>query len=181
LPIGSTLVEDKVMSCPVKKFPPLDRVRELFRYEPNTGEFTWRVKQSIRIEKGDRAGVTVTRDTCQYLKLTVDYVNVYGHQVAWALMTGEWPTFEIDHRDSNGLNNRWRNLRRATRSQQLYNSRLRSDNTTGVKGVSYNAHRNRYEVMLGGRHLGRFKTLADAKFVRERAARRAHGEFYREQ
>jgi hypothetical protein len=47
------------------------------------------------------------------------------------------PGLTVDHEDRDRLNNLESNLRLATKSEQLYNSRLRSDSTSGFKGVSY--------------------------------------------
>lgn len=43
---------------------------------------------------------------------------------------------EIDHKDRNPRNNMRSNLRRSDRTQQAVNTSLRSDSTTGVKGVA---------------------------------------------
>lgn len=45
-------------------------------------------------------------------------------------------TREIDHKDRNPRNNTRGNLRRSDRTQQTINTRVRSDSTTGVKGVA---------------------------------------------
>ena len=45
--------------------------------------------------------------------------------------------FEVDHKDRNGLNNQKDNLRFVTKSQNQHNTKLRSDNTNGIKGVSW--------------------------------------------
>ena len=98
-------------------------------------------------------------------------------------MTGNWPVFEGDHKDSNPSNNRWDNLRDATRSQGMMNTRKRRDNTSGHKGAWFDKRRGLWvaEIMINYRkhHLGYFDTSEEAKAARDAAARRLHGEFHR--
>lgn len=60
---------------------------------------------------------------------------VFGlHRAAWLLMTGGWPPDEIDHRNGVRDDNRWANLRLASRSDNAQNRRRRrgSKIPTGV-------------------------------------------------
>lgn len=159
-----------------------ERLREILSYNLKSGKFTWIKKTSIRTKIGEEAGHTYTSaNGRQYLHLTIDYNKFACHRLAWFYVTGAWPDFEIDHCDGDGLNNRWLNLRPAEHQQNSYNTKLRVDNKTGVKGVSYDCSRGKYAVDLNGRHFGRYATLHEAKAVRERLARVAHGDFYREE
>lgn len=70
------------------------------------------------------------------------------HRVIWAWMTGEWSKdgYYIDHIDLNeGMNNRWDNLRMASRAENGQNYNKRQDNTTGVTGVSYNKRQDQWK------------------------------------
>lgn len=64
-------------------------------------------------------------------------------------MTGSWPV-EIDHVDRNGHNNRWTNLREATRSLNNANRSPRSRRAPSLKGVYKNkrVQKNPYESMI---------------------------------
>lgn len=90
---------------------------------------------------------------------------------------------EVDHRDRDGLNNRRSNLREATRTQNNANMRLRSDSTSGYKGVSWLTRERLWcaRIHVHGRriHLGGYHTAEDAALAYDRAAREHFGEFAR--
>lgn len=156
------------------------RLRELLRYEPRTGDFIWLKATSNRVEKGALAGCAKDHNGARYILLGIDGRLYHAHRVAWFYMTGTWPQKELDHKDGNGWNNSWANLREATPAENQCNTKLRSDNLSGVKGITFYAGRKKpYRVWLNCRSLGSFATLAEAKAVRELAARESHGKFYR--
>ena len=87
----------------------------------------------------------------------------------------------VDHVDNNKLNNTINNLRFATHTENQHNSKMRSDNKSGIKGVSFNSNRNKWEayIIIDGIkiHLGLFKTIEEAKQARVNRANQAFGEF----
>lgn len=88
---------------------------------------------------------------------------------------------EIDHKDGNTLNNKIDNLRLSVRKQNVRNSSLQSNNTSGIKGVSWNKDRNVWMARLGSgknRIEKSFKNIDDAeKFLRSLRIQ-LHGEFH---
>lgn len=54
----------------------------------------------------------------------------------------------IDHIDRNALNNRKSNLRIANKSKNAMNSKLKSDNTSGIKGVSWSTEKQKWHVYI---------------------------------
>lgn len=88
-----------------------------------------------------------------------------------------------DHVNRNGLDNRRSNLRACTASQNNFNHGLRSDNTSGFKGVTRVEERLpwRAQIQEHGRHhdLGNYATAEEAARVYDAAAIRLHGAFAR--
>jgi HNH endonuclease len=75
----------------------------------------------------------------------------------------------VDHIDHNGLNNRRSNLRSVTRSINQLNHRMQTNNTSGFRGVVWDANRGLFQarVKIQGKNklLGRFKTAGEANEV----------------
>jgi hypothetical protein len=88
---------------------------------------------------------------------------------------------EVDHVDHNGLHCQRSNLRVATSSQNKANARLRSDNTSGLKGVYQRKDTSKWaaQIVAHKRHycLGHFTTKEEAKTVYDEASRQLHGKF----
>lgn len=85
----------------------------------------------------------------------------------------------IDHINGNTLDNRKVNLRLATASQNLFNSKIPKNNTTGFKGVVFNKRANKFMASARGEHLGYFKDKIDAAIAYNNYAEKNFGEFAR--
>lgn len=154
-----------------------ERLRELLHYEPTTGLFTRRVSRG-----GAKAGeVAGGLDRWDYIGIKIDGRDYAAHRLAWLYMTGEWPAHEIDHRDRCRTNNRWGNLREATRPENARNLSRRSDNVSGVPGVIWHKARGKWRAMIRrdgiGRHLGLFDSIEAAATARRAAELSMFGEF----
>ncbi|MGH6836532.1 MAG: HNH endonuclease signature motif containing protein [Methylocella sp.] len=156
-----------------------ERIRALLSYDYNTGIFIRIAPTSNRIKIGEEAG-TLRRDG--YRRVKVDGRLYMAHRLAWLYMTGAWPTAEIDHADLNRENNSWRNLRQATRAQNMSNCHARSNGTSGLKGVSLHKD-GKYQATIGAGgeiiYLGLFHTAEAAHAAYCAAAHRLHGDFAR--
>lgn len=90
---------------------------------------------------------------------------------------------EVDHEDGDGLNNRRSNLRAATVGQNQYNQRLKSTNTSGVKGVTWRPKNKKWQVAIRAdgktRYVGYFRNLEDAAAAYAAASANLHGSFGR--
>lgn len=88
---------------------------------------------------------------------------------------------DVDHENRNGLDCRRSNLRDATRTQNLCNTKLRSDSSSGVKGVCWDRRSGKWlaRIQRDGRcrNLGYFPDIESAAEARMEAARQLHGAF----
>jgi len=87
----------------------------------------------------------------------------------------------VDHVNGNGLDNRRENLRPADDSKNAMNRRMRSDNTSGFKGVSRHRLKWRAEIRVSGQliNLGTFATPQEAARAYDAAAAHYFKEFAR--
>jgi HNH endonuclease len=119
--------------------PSIDRLRELFSYDPESGLFTRRVAIRRGISSGTVAG---SKHSNGYVYLQVDGRRYLSHRLAWLWVHGEWPP-EIDHADQSPANNRISNLRPVSHALNILNSRSRVDSRSGVTGVYHQNSRRR--------------------------------------
>jgi hypothetical protein len=86
-----------------------------------------------------------------------------------------------DHINHNGLDNRRSNLRICTISQNQHNSKLRSDSTSGFKGVYWDRDLNKWRVRISINKkviwLGSYTCLIEAAKVYDAAAIKYYKEF----
>jgi hypothetical protein len=113
------------------------------------------------------------------------YVELKGkkymlHRVVFLMFYGKLSQV-IDHIDGNPSNNKIENLRLATQQQNCYNSVLRKNNTSGIKGVNWHKLRSKWkvEIRIGGKkqHFGLFKDIELAELVAQEARNKYHKEF----
>lgn len=85
----------------------------------------------------------------------------------------------IDHSNQNKLDNRKTNLRYATKSENRINSKLRTNNTSGVQGVGFERGKWRARITINKKyiHLGIFDKFEDAVIARLKAEKEYFGEF----
>ena len=157
--------------------PPLDRLRELFSYDPENGILIRRMRRG-----GETAGRIVgTANSHGHLVCRVDYRMCYVHRIAWALYYGCEPPDIIDHWDGNPANNRIANLREATDGLNTVNTRARKNSKSGMRGVHWSSLEGRWRSSFksNGRsiHLGWFDTKEEAQESYQRAAKERFGEY----
>lgn len=115
----------------------------------------------------------------RYVKL--DGESIMAHRLAFAIMTGRWPEDEIDHINGKRDDNRWENLRAATRTENRWNTDKRKDNKSGFKGV--HAHGDKWRAAIQHNKqridLGIFDTAQQASDAYVKRQNELHKEFAR--
>jgi hypothetical protein len=154
------------------------RLRKLLDYDRDTGEFRWRKRPTTSVRVGEIAGALNNQN---YRRITIEGRPYLAHHLAWLYVKGKWCRRVIDHQDGDPSNNRWSNLRSATRSQSNANRCIQRNNACGLKGVSRDGGRWRAAIRKNGRdhRLGSFPTPQAAHAAYAKAARKLFGEFAR--
>lgn len=152
-------------------------LKELLSYNPETGEFTWKVNRSRLAKAGQIAGCD---DGTGYRAIHIKGKSWKAHRLVFIWHTGDYPKC-IDHINGNKSDNRWENLRPATRGQNNQNQSIRSDNTSGFKGVYYLKKNRKWaaQVTVDGKqkYLGLYQSEYEAGEVARKAREHYHGEY----
>ena len=116
--------------------------------------------------------------------ITNDYsTGKHKHIRMHRLITNAPKGMDVDHVDMNKLNNTRGNLRICNRSENMCNTKLKSSNTSGIKGVTWDKTCNKWMagIMVNYKriNLGRFSDINKAQEAYEQAAIKYHKEFAR--
>jgi hypothetical protein len=150
-------------------------LRQMVRYDPDTGIFTWAVPRKA-MKAGDRAGSEVGR----YVRISLFDRPHSAHRLAFLYMTGAWPDRAVDHINGDKHDNRWCNLRHADATINAQNVRKPSKRSRlGLLGVSP-PQRGRTQfkasIQVDGKsvHLGYHDTAEEAHEAYLKAKRSLH-------
>jgi hypothetical protein len=118
-------------------------------YDPDTGVFTWKKHKKRPDIIGKRAGA---KQSAGYWSIAIHNRKQLAHRLAWAYVTGVWPTQHIDHINGDKQDNRFNNLRQVSRFGNLQNIRKATKaNKTGLLGVSAHQGKWRAQIMVNGK------------------------------
>jgi len=151
-----------------------ERLRELLAYDSETGVFT-RLKD--RPDGRHKVGEIAGCSSRGYVKIRVDDELYAAHRLAVLWMTGEWPTDLVDHVDGDGTNNRWANLRQASRQINNQNRRRTGSKRPGaLLGAFPSGNRFYSKIFVEGKimRLGTFSTAEEAHAAYVKAKRIHH-------
>jgi hypothetical protein len=138
---------------------------EVLSYDPLTGIFTWTDK--ARLNRGKIAG---TINAYGYVVIMFKRKCYMAHRVAFLFM-GKPLTDEVDHIDGDRTNNRWSNLREATRTEQCRNLCRTGKRPPGVSKVKRGRFRWQAYIWHENKmiHLGYFVYYREAVEARKGA------------
>lgn len=154
-----------------------DELKELMHYAPETGSFTRLKANNGNVKVGEEVGWVISHNhtTLQYRGTEINGKKYLLHRLAFLYMTGIFPKFHVDHIDGNGLKNKWSNLRQVTRTENLRNRRLNTNNRSGRIGISFHKQSNKWRAAINmngaKKHLGYFDKFEEAVVVRKEAER----------
>jgi len=156
-----------------------DFIKSIMKYDPKNGGLYWIKPTGARAKAGDRVGFNA--GSMNYRKVQINNIGYMEHHLVWMLHHGSLSTLDIDHINGDTQDNRIENLREATRSQNLCNQKIRSDNKSGIKGVFFVRSRDKWcaTIQYDGlkKHLGYFDSIDDAVNARKNAEQMIHKEF----
>lgn len=142
----------------------------IFSYDPETGTLFNKINRKPRAKKGEKAG---SKHINGYVHLSVKGKRYLAHRVVWLIIHGKFPRYGLDHINGNPEDNRLINLREVPQSENVKNSSLPKNNTTGELGVYKNKTgkkwRAQIQVNKKSLHLGTFKNKQDALTARKEA------------
>ena len=164
---------------PAKEKPMPDLItqaslKEILHYDPDTGLFTRRVRRGKRWQPGTIAG-TLSHG---YIWVSLDGRKYAAQRLAFLYITGHWPPHDSDHRNGIRDDNRWRNLRAATRSQNNANSGPSIRSKSGLKGV-VRVDKRRWKTYCGRDYIGSFRSPEEAARAYDKEAVVRWGEYAR--
>jgi len=159
-----------------------DELLRILHYNPETGEFTWRVDPCMGPRRaGKKAGYY--HSALGRNRIKIDGKPHFAARVAWFYMTGAWPSEFVDHINLDKADDRFANLRLATRSQNGANRRVQARNKWGFKGVAQESRTKKFIATVrkdGVTHYAGFHATPEAAHAAYLAkAKELHGEFAR--
>jgi len=164
-----------------------DVLRQLLRYEPETGKLFWRERDETWFSNEADCRRWNTRWKGQetfrdiniegYLCGKIKGITLKAHRVAWAIEKGFFPD-QIDHISGDKADNRISNLRAATHHINGKNRPKNKNNSSGRVGVYRRKDREAWRAIIiveGVRiDLGTFDTMEGAIAARVEAEKQ-HG------
>ena len=175
------LTGDELMTK-FKALPPLERLREVFEVKED-GRLLWKKKPSSRANHVYPGREAKTKDVWGYYSVMLDGKTYRVHRIIWFMIYEVDPgPYEIDHINGNPIDNRVSNLRLCSGFQNSLNKKRPANNTSGIKGVSYDKYRKnkKWRVLFCGKLYGRYRSKKEAlQALIELATKSEHSEFYR--
>lgn len=162
--------------------PSAEYLRLCFAYAPETGELTWMPRPREHFKTAHGHQVFLSRYAGKpsgsvslggYVVVGLDGRVYRAHRVIWAIVTGRWPSKDIDHVNLDRRDNRWENLRDVEYLDNSHRQSRRTDNKSSVTGVHYHSGKGKWCAQIGGGKLrvslGTFDSFEEAVAARQAA------------
>lgn len=137
------------------------RLKELLQYDPDTGNFFWKVRSNSRANAGDLAS---KQSFCfGYRQISIDGKTYRAHRLVWFYFHNKWPTHNIDHINGIREDNRIENLRDVTQKVNMQNlQKAKRNSKSGLLGVDWMPKNKKWraQIRIDGKkvYLGYFVT-----------------------
>ena len=152
-----------------------EQLLSLFEYRD--GELFYKKSPLPKIKVGSKAG---TINSEGYCRVSIDGKKHSMHRVVFLMKHGYLPK-EIDHINGNKTDNKIENLREVTRTQNRYNVIGYKNNTSSVKGLTFNKKLNKWELSMNvdrkRKYIGLFEDFELAELVAMEARNKYHGAY----
>lgn len=153
-------------------------LKKYLSYNKNTGVFRWVRSPNWSIMVGETAGYKTKRG---YIHIILNKKSYKAHRLAWLYVHGTFPVGAIDHINNIKSDNKFRNLRSASRQENGFNKGKQANNKSGFKGVCWHKPSKKWvaQATLNGKvkYLGAFKNPKKASAVYNAFASENHGKF----
>lgn len=180
-----------------KPLPSQEVLRQLLRYEPETGKLFWLPRTAEQMVSTDPRGpewaanrwnshyagkeAFTATDPAGYRHGKIGRVKYQAHRVIWKLVNGVDPD-TIDHVNGQQGDNRLSNLRNATIAENSRNYRKPPGKSSRYRGVCWVKRDGKWSATIsdgnaGKASLGYFTDEVEAARAYDRAARQRHGAF----
>ena len=152
-----------------------EKAHELF--ECKDGVLHWKNRAPNLLHYGTIAGHL---DNCGYMRTKIKGKFYLNHRLIFLMHHGYFPEI-VDHIDGNKINNKIENLRKATKSENCLNKKVRIDSCLKIKNVRWYKSSKKWAVAITinkkRKHIGYFKDLELAELVAQEATNKFYGEF----
>lgn len=155
-------------------------LRQCIDYNPETGEFKWKITQGNNKYGNDAFHFVLRDDNRAELATKILNKRYQTLRLIVFWMTGFMPSPNrvVMPIDNNILNMKWNNIKVGSRSET--NVKARVYGSCAMKGVHWDEYNKRYraQIRINGKQkrLGLFKTEAEAHAAYMKAARKHYGE-----